>query len=298
MQSGNIPPKIKITMDYLECHYPPFNRSDLERKLIINPHQTKSLDNPTNAYNPLPYDCRSIEINCVCLKNSSKALDSIIDDLDGSPMIFWFDPASLPTECIASIIANWKDHITKGKNIALGIVIPKGETSQKLDAPFELWHADAFGVSYVPKSTIPIWWYPALLRDSAALERAAEDLDPYDVFPLLEFPNRSIQWGDRTLTNHCSLLEMSRTRTRNIIYLDSLCPDQAFDQLYRTLNAIPGPSVSISRPVLTPGGSTNGFMTALLAGALAGSHFLTPKNEIPINSNAGTQGIMILRKCT
>jgi hypothetical protein len=284
-------------MDYIECSGPPFNRSSLEEKLIINPHQTKTLNNTINPYNPLPYSCSTSEINCVCLKNSVKALDSIVYDLDGSAMLFWFDPTNLPSECIASIIVNWKDHVTEGKNIALAIVIPEGETAQKVDTPFELWHADAFGVSYLPKLSVPVWWYPALLRDSEALERAAENLNPYDVFPLLEFPNRTIQWGDRTLTNHCFMLEMSRTRTRNIIYLDSLCPDQAFDQLYQTLNAIPGPSVSISRPVLTPGGSINGFMTALLAGALTGSHFLTPKNEIPINSNKRTQGIMILRRC-
>ena len=238
MQAGNISPKVIITMDYLECNSPPFNRSALEGKLIINPHQTKHLDNPTNTYNPLPYNCKSIEIACVCLKNSSKALDSVVDDLDGSPILYWFDPSNLPTECIASIIINWKDHIMKGKNIALGIVIPEGEVSQK-DAPFELWHADPFGVSYVAQSSnsVPVWWYPALLRDRTALEQAAENLDPYDVFPLLEFPNRSIQWGERTLTNHYQMLEKYRTRTRNIIYLDSLCPDQAFDQLYRTLKS-------------------------------------------------------------
>ncbi len=297
MQAGNIAPKLQIIMDYLEYKTPPFDRSTLEGKLVVNPHQIKTLDNPTNPYKPIPYNCERFEISCMCQKNASKALDLIIDDLDGSPKLLWFDPTHLPTECIVSIIANWKDHIIKGKNIALGILIPEGGTVQKLDAKYELWHADAFGVTYVPKSTMPVWWYPSLLRDNETLEQAAKNLNPYDVFPLLEFPNRSIEWGDHTLTNHYFMLEMSRTRTRHIIYLDSSCPDQAFNQLYRMLNSIPSPSFSISR-VLTPGGSTNGFMATMLAGALTASHFLTPKNEIPIKSNTKTQGLMILRKCT
>jgi hypothetical protein len=298
MQSGNISPKLHITMDYLEYVKPPFNSSTLESKLIITPHQTKSIDNPKNSYNPISFSYKSINVNCVCLEGTPKAFDAIVDDLDGNPVLFWFDPTLLPTECIASFITNWKDHITKGKNIALGIVIPVGETNQKEDAAFELWRANAFGVSNVPKLSSPIWWYPSLLRGRKALEDAAEDLKPYDIFPLLEFPNRSIQWGERTLTNHYQMLEKYRTRTRNIIYLDSLRPDQAFDQLYRTLNAKPTPNVSISLPVLTPGGSTNGFITTLLAGALTGSYFLTPRNEIPISSNEKTQGVMILRKYT
>jgi hypothetical protein len=298
MESGNIAPKTTIIMDYCTCSEPPFHRSVNEIKLIINPHQTKSLDNPHNTYMPLNYNCKTVEIDCSCVKSSPKLFDSKFDELDGSPTLFWIDPSGLQSECIASIIANWKDHITTGKNIALGIVIPEGDTTQKVGDPYELWRVDAFGFSYVTKSSIPVWWYPALSRDNQSLEQAARDLDPYDVFPLVEFPNRSIEWGERTLSGHYHMLEMVRTRTRNIIYLDSLCPDQAFDQFYRTLKAIPSPSFSISRPVLTPGGSTNGFMTTLLAGALTESHFLTPKNEIPISSNAKTQGIMILRKCT
>ena len=282
MESGNIAPTITITMDYCTCSEPPFQRSSSELKLIINPHQTKSLDNPQNEYVPLNYNCKTLEINCSCLTKSQKLFDSLVDNLDGSPTLFWIDPAGLQTECIAAIIANWKDHITTGKNIALGLVIPKGDTNQKVGEPYELWRADEFGFAYVAKSSIPVWWYPALSRDNQSLEQAARELDPYVVFPLVEFPNRSIQWGERTLTDHYHMLEMFRTRTRNIIYLDSLSPDQAFDQFYRTLKAIPSPSFSISRPVLTPGGSNNGFMTTLVAGALTQSHFLTPKNGIGV----------------
>jgi hypothetical protein len=297
MESGNIVPKDTIRMDYCACSYPPFDRSINEMRILVSPHQTKSLDSPQNNYKPLNFSCKTLEIDCACLQKSPKLFDSAVDDFSGNPTLLWIDPAGLPTECIASIVANWRD-IAVGKNIAIGIVIPEGDTLQKISEPYELWKADAFGFAYASKSSTPVWWYPSLSRNSQSLEHACAELDPYDVFPLVEFPNRSIQWGERIVTDHYYMLEMSRTRTRNFIYLDSLCPDQAFNQFYGTLRAIPNPSSLISRPVLTPGGSTNGFMTTLIAGALTQAYFLTPKNEIPINSNAKTQGIMILRKCT
>lgn len=72
---------------------------------------------------------------------------------------------------------------------------------------------------------------------------------------------------------------------------------KAREQLYGTIEALPRIGSSVFQPVITPGGTTNSFLTALLSGVLAESYFLTPKEEIPITSSTKNQGIMILRKC-
>jgi hypothetical protein len=227
----------------------------------------------------------------------SKTFDEIIDQSGIQPTLLWLDPRFLKTECFASLIAIWKEQWVASQNVALGIVVPEGDTNQTDGAPYYLWKVGISGISYADNLKVPVW-YPSLARESKALYEASVDLDPYDVFPLVEFPNPSIRWGERIVTDHFRMLEQFRTRTRNFIYLNASCPDQAFEQFYGTLRAIPRTGSSVLEPTVTPGGSTNGFLTALLSGVLAESHFLTPKEEIPMNSNAKIQGIMILRKCT
>lgn len=297
MKSGNIDPRITIKMDYFDCFNPPFERSKSEVKIVVRPHQTKSMDNPGNKYRPLDLDCQTEEIDCACLnKDFPKILDEIIDGSGIRPTLLWLDPRFLQTECLASLVINWKEHLVATQNVAVGIIVPEGIANQKLDAPYCLWKVDASGFSHADSLDVPVW-YPALARDGKSLYNASRDLDPYDVFPLVEFPDPAIQWGERVITDHYLMLEQFRTRTRNFIYLDASCPDQAFEQFYGTLKTIPTSRSSV-QPVITPGGSTNGFLTALLSGVLAESYFLTPLKEIPIKSNAKAQGIMILRKCT
>lgn len=297
MKSGNISSKMTIKMDYLDYSSPPFKRSDSEIKIIVKPHQTRSINGPDNRYKPLDLDCQTKEIDCVCLSNDfSKIYDEIIDPSGIRSTLLWLDPRFLRTECLASLIFNWKETLVATQNVALGIVVPEGSTNQKVGVPYNLWKVDILGFSYTDSLDVPVW-YPALARDSKSLYDASIDLNPYDVFPLVEFPDPSIQWGERVVTDHYFMLEQFRTRTRNFIYLDASCPDQAFEQFYGTLRAIPRTGSSVLQPVITPGGSTNGFLTSLLSGVLAESHFLTPKEEMPINSNAKSQGIIILRKC-
>jgi len=298
MQSGNIEPRTTVTMDYLDCSRPPFIQTAYEKRIIIRPHQTGSLGSPNREYRPLELECPINEVNCVCLSNNDSTIfDKFIDPLGINATLLWLDPRFLPAECLASLVANWKKRLVAAQKVALGIVVPKGNTSQKIDAPYELWKADVSGPLYRSNLGEPIW-YPSLARESNSLNRVSENLDPYDVFPLVEFPHTTIESGEKALTDHCFMLEKFRTRTRNFIYLDVSRPDQAFQQFYGTIEALPRTGSSIFQPVITPGGSANGFLTALLSGVFAESHFYTPKGEIPINSNAEAQGIMILRKCT
>lgn len=298
MQSGNFPAKVTVKMDYFDCSDPPFKRSDSEIKIIVRPHHTKSIENPDNEYHPIDLDCQTEEIDCPCLSNDvPKTFDEIIDQSGIKPTLLWLDPRFLKTECLASLINIWKEQLKATQNVALGIIVPQGDVNQIDDAPFYLWKVGISGISYAEDLKMSVW-YPSLARERKALYEASVGLNPYDVFPLVEFPNPAILWGERIVTDHYRMLEQFRTRTRNFIYLNTSCPDQAFEQFYGTLRAIPRTGSSVLEPTLTPGGSTNGFLTALVSGVLAETHFLTPKEETPMNSNAKTLGIMILRKCT
>jgi hypothetical protein len=297
MQAGNIQPKVSFKMNYSPGSIPPFKASEGEFKLIVNPHQTKSISDFSNQYQPLDIKCKSSEINCSCVSDATpKMFDDLIDASGPSPALLWVDPRLLKTECLASLIENWKA-LSAAKNVALGIVVPEGYTEQKIDSSYETWKVNMFGISYVERPPVPIW-YPSLARNSAALDNAKDELSPYDVFPLVEFPYPTLQWGEREITNHYHMLEATRARTRHFIYLNSAYPAQAFDQFYSTLQAIPKTGFYATyAPVVTPGGNAASFLTALIAGVLTESHFLTPKDEIPISSNARAQGVMILRKC-
>lgn len=298
MISGNLPPEETIKMDYLDYSKPPFGQTKAEKRIILRPHQTKSLIDLNKQYQPLDLECPTQEIDCICLRDdSSNIFDKLIDSTGIQATLLWLDPCFLKTECLASIIINWKKRVKATQNVAIAIVVPEGDTDNITNSCYELWKADISGPSYGIKVKNPIW-YPSLARDSKSLEHASQILDLYDTFPLIEFPQLVTQMGEQALTNHAFLLEQCRTRTRNFIYLDILHPDRAFKQLYETLRAIPKIGPSVFQPVITPGGSCNGFLISLLSGILAETCFLTPKEEILIDSNAEAQGIIILRKCT
>lgn len=297
MQSGNLPSKITIKMDYLNYSKPPFKQTDSEKRIIFRPHQTKSLFDPHKQYQPLNLECSIKEIDCVCIKEyKSDIFDNLIDTSGIKTTLLWIDPRFLRSECIASFIFSWNKFITAAQNVALAIMIPKGMINNKSNVCYELWNVDVSGPSYDVLIKNPIW-YPSLARDSESLHNASQILKPYDTFPLVEFPEIVTQMGEKALTNHAYLLEHCNARTRNFIFLDILHPDRAFTQFIGTLEAMPKMGSSVFQPVITPGGSIRGYMIALLSGVLTKAYFLTPKEENIINSNAEMEGIMIVRKC-
>ena len=297
MQSGNLPSKETIKMDYLNYSKPPFRQTDSEKRIIFRPHQTKSLFDPHKQYQPLSLDCPIMEINCVCMSGDNSDIFNNLIDISGiKTTMLWLDPRFLRSECLASFIFTWKKLIRAAQNVALAIVIPKGKINNKNNIYYELWNVDISGPSYNITIKNPIW-YPSLARDSKSLYNASQILNPYDTFPLVEFPEIATQMGEKALTNHAFLLEECRTRTRNFIFLDILHPERAFKQFIGTLEAIPKIGSAVFQPVITPGGSIRSYMIALISGVLTEAFFLTPKEESIINSNAEAEGIMILRKC-
>jgi len=295
LKSGNIESKTTLNMHYLSFSTP-FN-SAYQNLVKVRPHQTISLDEPNKEYKQPKLNCKFSEVDCYCSdKSSSEIFEGLIDPTGLTPTLIWLDPCKLKNECLAYFIFNWKQQIDATQNVALGIIVPKVNNPKDSKSPYKLWRIGSTGPLYDINLDEPTW-YPSLARDNDSLEKAAKELDPYDIFPLVEFPNVVIQPGERALTDHYSLLENYRTRTRNIINLDVSSPCHAFRQLYTTIRALPKFGPSIIQPVVTPGGTPNGYLTVLLAGVLAESCFFTPKDEIPMSSNNEIQGIIIVEKC-
>jgi hypothetical protein len=268
---------------------------DFEKNLVFRPHHTKSIDRKQPEYHPLSPKRSVLEIDCSCLGND---FSDTISDLNSSahPTLLWLDPQLMATECLAAFVNSWKENSNATSKIALAILVPKGCTSQKAKVLFEPWRIEGSKLSYNSVLNEPVW-YPSLARNVKSLQDAAAYLHPYDVFPLVEFPEFLVEWGEETVANHYSMLEQFRTRTRNFIYIDMSHPDRAFLQFYATLNALRQSGTSVFQPVITPGGDITTFLITLLAGVLAGAYFLTPKVEIPINTKTDANGVMILRKC-
>jgi hypothetical protein len=271
------------------------SNTSLQKRIVIRPHQIKKLHESNIRYKPPKIDCPSQEIDCYC-SGVSNFFQDLIDSSGTTPLLLWLDPCSLTNESLAYFIFNWKQQITATQKVAIAIIVPRGNTIQKPETEYELWRMDTSGPLYGIQLENPTW-YPSLERNRESLEKSADQLDPYDIFPLVEFPTIVTQSGEFSLTNHAFMLEKFRTRTRNFIYLDIFSPCQAFNQLCGTIGALPKFGASIIQPVITPGGNTNGYLTALLSGVIAESSFFTPKEEIPMPSNNEIQGIIILEKC-
>lgn len=297
MESGNIDPSTTITLHYLDCSEPPFNKAN-QQFLKIRPHQIITLTETNNNYRAPSFFKNIKTIDCYCSKgNNSKIYNQLIDSSGLTPTLLWLDPCNLKNECLAFLIKHWQHNIDAKKNVAIGIPVPKNGSTQSDENQYNLWRMDATGPIYNQKLEEPTW-YPSLARKTECLEEAAHALNPYDVFPLVEFPKIVIESGEISLTDHYSLLENFRTRTRNFIYFDVSSPSHAFKQFFNTLQALPKYGSSLIQPVITPGGTSLGYLTALLAGILSDSYFYTPKDEIPMGSNNEIQGIMIVEKCT
>ena len=298
MQAGNVPPRETIIIDYLESPRPTFKQTELEKRIILRPHQAKSINGFHGHYNPPNLRCSTKIMDCICLRRSSNSFFAKVVDTSGiKATLLWLDPRLLKAECLASLVTNWKRHFTAGQNVALAIFVPCSAECKYAKDEYKLWKADASGPINVDKLTSPIW-YPSLYREPSLLKEAAASLNPYDVFPLIQFPEIVTQIGESVLTRNASMLEERRTRTRNFIYIDKDHPDRAIIQFQQTLKALPKIGSSILQPVITPGGDPQSYLIDLLAGVLSDSYFYTPLGEVPIDSEVQLQGIIVLRKCS
>ena len=293
MEAGNFPSKETIEMDFLRWPTPKFAKTEFERALIFRQHHKRAIDGTGANYLSSHTRGSSEEIDCCCVNDD---FSRVTDQLDlRYPTLLWVDPTFMPTECLAQFISGWKNNSKATDKVGLAIIVSKGNTSEKAKSIFEPWRIEGSKLSWNEVVNEPIW-YPSLSRDAKTLFDAAAYLNPYDVFPLVEFSDWSVEWGERTVANHFSMLEQYRTRTRNLIYIDVSHPERAFLQFYGTLRAL-RQSGSIFQPVITPGGNATTFLATLLSGVLAEAYFLTPKEEIPINTVKDAEGVMVLRKC-
>jgi hypothetical protein len=295
MIAGNMPTKTTIQFDYIDQYPPPFKQSNEDKILLISPYQIQTLDKHIN-YKPPELKCSKLIINLSkdnYLDNEN--LDNLIVTDGTQEIVLILDPTLLTIEKISQVIASWKVSKISHKNVVLSILVPKGTSKFNEKINFCLWKNENASC-IIKKHLINPIWYPSLNKNRQTLLKMIEDFQPYDVFPLIEFPSFATEMGENTLTNHSEMLEKTRTRTRNFIYFDIRHPKRAFNHFFGVIKAFPTLTTPIFSPVITPGGTNKGYLISLIAGVLSDSSFYTVQNEIPIPSNCEIEGIITLRK--
>ena len=267
-----------------------------EKRLVFRPHQTPTVSNPDFKYDPLVFRGDLIECVCPCHSSGLNVFDDLIIKRNLSNTILWIDPRFIPTECLASMIFSWDNTLHPERNISIGIVVTqlKAEASQN---NHYLWKPGLNGAKR-KKSPKNVIWYPSLQLDKTVLLKASQLIDPYDVYPVLDFSDSIMQPGDSDLTNHNYLLEATRTRTRHFIMFNPSHPERNFRDFYGTLSSTPRAGYISMNPVITPGGASINYLISTIAAVLSDSYLMTPLNEIPMNLYDDPQGIVLLRKCS
>ncbi len=295
MIGGNIPDKIKIKLNYIPNTLTFSFDPKSQKRILFRPHQAKSIDNPEINFTPLSMDCDIIELDCPCQKKHGENIfDIAFQKYDLENVLAWIDTRNLTLECFSSIIYNWAKNTKNYKNFAL--CIPILTKKVHLFGPtFAFWSSGINGsvLKRKPRHSI---WYPSLEYDSPLLDVISKHLNPYDVYPILDFSDVITEYGDATLTNHSEVLENTRTRTRHFMIFNSNNPETEFNNFYSVLRTKQETVPLIFTPVISPNGNTTNFLVSVIAGTLSDALFATPKNTIPIDSYDEQHGILVLRK--
>lgn len=298
MEAGNIPPKENVVLEHLDSYPPPFNLSKYDQFILVSPYQFKKIGTVSDEiYLPLDLEGKKINIDNIQLRKKSLAyFTQLMKTEVHEETALWIDPRYLTTEDFALIVANWNLSSKLTKSI-LCIVVPKGASFQKKDVGYTLWNVKNSSLNYVIDLTNPIW-YPSLAREQVNLIESLKTLNPYDTYPLIDFPFFATQPGELLLSDHVNFLETARARTRNFIYFDTSHPTRSFMEFYGILNSLPKIEKPVFQAVITPGGNIRNTLISILAGVLSQCNFLTPKDEIFIKAYLDIEDVLFLRKIT
>jgi len=277
----------------------PFQNMPNDLILTVAPHQfafnsKKRLRRPKVGR-------RTIDADCVCVNGSTQeSLNVILSaSAKNTNSMIWLDPAQIPTKCLATILTKWLWKVPITANIGLGLIISLSESdvSNVNKGDFEAWAGSIEGTieKKISDITRPIW-YPSLSRETRFLEAITEELEPFDIFPVVDFPKIIDYATERELAAHQHLLDHNRSRTRNFIYLNTESPEESLISLFESFQAIPRKGMTPRSLVITPGVASISYLISLLAGIFAEGIFITSRREIPCIKNENLWGFAVFKK--
>ena len=291
-----------ILVCFIEGKQLPFVSTESDIFLRIVPHQSDFLVKTKSAKRTTKVGCKEINANCICVEKGtgvSTPFNVVMSTMiKKRRSLLWLDPTLIPTECLASIFANWLHNTKSTTNLGLGIVIPSLENTRSKKDNFRAWVPTSSGFlrKEFEEIQLPVW-YPSLAREPECLREIANTIKFFDIFPVVEFPQIIDYAAEREIPFHHYMLDQYRTRTRNFIYLNYNSPAAALITLFGSFEAIPRSGKMPRSLVITPGGKPISYLVTLLAGVFAGGIFITPEMESPYSEARDTWGFAIFKKC-
>jgi hypothetical protein len=291
-----------ILVNFVEGEHLPFSNTSSDILLRVLPHQSDLYTRMENKKKVPRVGQRENDAGCVCIENNLKTLESLDALLsraakEGESLV-WLDPTLVPTECLSSIFCKWLKNTKPTDNIGLGVIITQSDSAASSKNSFSIWVSSPTGpLKKEPEEIkLPVW-YPSLGREPGFLERITSTAKPFDIFPIIEFPQIIDYDNEKEIAAHHSLLDSYRTRTRNLIYLNNRSPEEALRTLFASFEAV---SVDGKMPrslLVTPGGTSLSYLVTLLAAVFSDAIFITPENETPFPRCKDIWGFAIFKKC-
>jgi len=285
----------ELSAAFVQGRHLPFDPAPDDIGLSISPHQelpaaSRSIADIAHVHRVLPAGCLVSQHK----PSGVAAIDRLVSKGSRVPGM-WLDSIGLPSVCLASNIARWIQ-ITRGSPAVVLAVVIRSPGEQKSIQKASAWRIDA-ARAFLPseKNAKSFIWYPALSREERFLQAAGEELNPVDIFPLVELPNADAAQSDELLLRHRNLLQAHRVRTERIIYLPTDKPSVAFSVLLTSAKALPRSSSAPREGIVTPGLPSFLYMAELLAAVLAGGALMIPPEEA-VFSGTEVEGVAILTR--
>src|SRR5207249_4167769 len=260
-----------LSVAFVTGNHFPFDISPDDVGLSISPHQelpvaSRSMGDVIGVHRVLP-------AGCVVSRHSSPGASSIDGLVPRGSRVpgMWLDSKGLPSVCLASNIARWIQEASAWRIDAARTFSPREKNA---------------------KSFI---WYPALSRSAEFLRAAGNELNPVDIFPLVELPSEEAARGDSLLLRHRNLLQSYRVRTERIIYLPADKPRVAYSVLLGSARALPRAGSAPREGIVTPGLPSFLYMAEVLSAVLSGGALMIPSDEVA-PSGAEVEGVAILAR--
>ena len=287
-----------IIANFIDGEQLPFQNETSDILYHLMPHQS-SLKG-FKSYLPPTVIKKRANVDCICIKKHTvlPSLDTILDESVKSKRgLIWIDPTSVPTECLASIISLWLEKVRPTDNVGLGIAIPNCEINYSVEKALRVWAPSSSGpvVKDLDSLKIPVW-YPSLGRNFASLQSISDQFTPIEIFPIVDFPRVISYSAEKELASHHQMLDRYRTRTRNFIYLNTVCPEEGLEMLSKSFEAVSRDGKVPRSLLLTPGGTSISYIVMLIAGVLARATFITPELEVPFHDSKQL-GFALIKKC-